>query len=92
MGNFGHIFKLQAMVNEILDWIKPPVTALVSMVSAFTGTLSAVSFPLSSANIALQHMAWTVAIIAGLFSIANYIRNWCLSDKSFFGNKKRRRQ
>ncbi len=59
------------------------------MKSAITSILSAVigswynylsypilNFTLSSANTAFQHLAWTVAIIAGIVSIVNGMRTW----------------
>ena len=77
-------------MNEFLDWIKPPITAIISMISALTGTASSVVLQLNKANTGLQHAAWTIAIIAGLFSIANCIRNWVISDKSIWGGKRKK--
>ena len=58
---------LLAILNFITDSVK---TAATSVVGVFVGQAS-VSGSLSAANVALQHAAWTVAIIAGVLTIAN---------------------
>jgi len=58
---------LLALLNYITDSAK---TATTSIAGAFVGQASA-AVPLSMANTALQHAAWTVAILAGLLTIAN---------------------
>ena len=57
------------MMKMILD-IDPAKSAIASIVSAMTGTVMA-DATLIGANIAFQHAAWTVAIIAGIVSIVN---------------------
>lgn len=58
---------LLAILNYITDSAK---TAATSVAGVFVGQAS-ISGSLSSANVALQHAAWTVAILAGLLTIAN---------------------
>lgn len=52
--------------------IDPIKSGIASITSAMTGTVVA-QISLFNANTALQHAAWTVAIIAGLVSIVNGI-------------------
>lgn len=58
---------IAAIRNFITDSSK---TAGTSIVGVFIGQASA-SGSLSAANVALQHAAWSVAILAGLLTIAN---------------------
>jgi len=58
---------LLAILNYITDSGK---TAFTSVAGVFVGQAS-LSSGLSGANTALQHAAWTVAILAGLLTIAN---------------------
>lgn len=59
----------QKMLKMILE-IDPAKSAIASIVSAFTGTIVA-DVTLDTTNIAFQHAAWSVAIVAGLVSIVN---------------------
>jgi len=58
---------LLALLNYVTDSAK---TAATSIAGVFVGQAS-VSGSLSAANTALQHAAWSVAILAGLLTIAN---------------------
>lgn len=58
---------LSVLLNYISDSVKTSVT---SIASAVIGSASSNS-NLSIANIALQHAAWAVAIIAGALTIVN---------------------
>ena len=77
-------------MNDILDCIRPTITSIISVFGAFTGTLTSVAMPFCDINTGFQHAAWTIAIIAGMFSIMNYIRNWVISDKSILDKKRKR--
>jgi hypothetical protein len=59
------------MLKMILE-IDPAKSAITSIISAFTGTVVA-DLTLDTTNIAFQHAAWSVAIVAGLVSIVNGI-------------------
>jgi uncharacterized membrane protein YjfL (UPF0719 family) len=62
--------------------IDPLKSAVTSVVSAFAGTtlgyinLVFANISLSSANTAFQHLAWTTAILAGMVSVINGVRQW----------------
>ena len=58
---------LSAILNFITDSAK---TASTSIAGAIVGQASAAG-TLTIANTALQHAAWTVAILAGVLTIAN---------------------
>ena len=66
--------------------IDPKRSAIASILSALIGTWynflhsHIASFTLIQANTAFQHLAWTVAIIAGLVSIINGVRSWKLKN------------
>jgi len=70
--------------------IDPLKSAVTSIVSATFGTFSNFSYvvfaplgfiSLNAANTAFQHAAWTVAILAGIVSIVNGIRQWTTKKK-----------
>lgn len=66
--------------------IEPHKAALTSLLSAGAGTwynynVFAV-FTLSTANTAFQHAAWTIAILAGIVSIINGVRQWKTKRKT----------
>lgn len=67
--------------------IEPTRAALTSIFSAAAGTwynytgVYFASISLSAANTAFQHAAWTVAILAGIVSIVNGIKQWHLKRK-----------
>jgi hypothetical protein len=69
------------MINEI-DPLKSAITSLVSATfGTFTNYCAVVFAPLgfislNSANTAFQHAAWTVAILAGIVSVINGVRQW----------------
>ena len=75
---------LLAILNYITNSAK---TASTSLAGAFVGQV-AVESKLSTANIALQHAAWTVAIFAGLATIANLF----FPLRSFYENYKKKKQ
>jgi spore maturation protein SpmB len=62
--------------------IDPTKSAIASILSALTGTwynyctVYFSSITLTNANTAFQHAAWTVAILAGIVSIINGMRQW----------------
>lgn len=58
---------LLALLNYITDSAK---TAVTSIAGVFVGQAS-VQGSLSAANTALQHAAWTVAILAGVLTVVN---------------------
>lgn len=58
---------LLALLNYITDSAK---TAVTSVAGVFVGQISA-NGTLSAANTALQHAAWTIAILAGFLTIIN---------------------
>ncbi len=69
--------------------IDPMKSAITSILSAVIGSwynylnYTILNFSLSSANTAFQHLAWTVAIIAGIVSIVNGMRTWkCKKTKN----------
>jgi hypothetical protein len=75
------------MINEI----DPLKSAITSIVSAGFGTFTnycAVFFApfgfisIASANTAFQHAAWTVAILAGIVSVINGVRQWKTKPKN----------
>jgi hypothetical protein len=68
------------MIHDI-DPMKSAVTSIVSAsFGTFTNYCAAVSpigfISLQAANTFFQHLAWTVAILAGLVSIINGVRTW----------------
>lgn len=68
------------MLKMILN-IDPIKSAGTALLSAAAGTLSKYcfftpAFILDHVNTAFQHAAWTIAIIAGIVSIANGVKNW----------------
>lgn len=68
--------------------IEPTRAAITSIVSAAAGTWYSytgyylANFTLSAANTAFQHAAWTIAILAGLVSIINGVRQWKIKRKN----------
>ncbi len=72
---------LLAILNYITDSGK---TALTAVTSAAIGQAAAES-KIDVANIALQHTAWFIAILAGILSIVNYfypLRSWYEEKKA----------
>jgi len=68
------------MINEI-DPLKSAVTSIVSATFGTFTNYCAAFVPLGfislqAANTFFQHLAWTVAILAGLVSIINGVRTW----------------
>jgi hypothetical protein len=74
------------MINPI-DLLDGSKAAVVSISAAITGQFTQdvqglLSVPsLEIANIAFQHAAWIVAIVAGLVSIINGTKNWYRTKK-----------
>jgi hypothetical protein len=68
-----------------MDNIEPTKAAITSIVSAGAGTWYNYKFfalfTLSTANTAFQHAAWTIAILAGIVSIINGVRQWHFKKK-----------
>lgn len=62
--------------------IDPAKSALASILSAVAGTwynyctVYFSTITLAGANTAFQHAAWTVAILAGIVSVINGVRQW----------------
>ena len=74
------------MINEI-DPMKSAVTSILSAgFGTFTKYCTAfapLSFiSLQTANTFFQHLAWTVAICAGIVSVINGVRQWKFKRKS----------
>lgn len=70
-------------MKEMITNIDPIKSAITSMASAAAGTISKyfaflqISFiSLEAVNTLFQHLAWTVAIFAGIVSIVNGVRGW----------------
>jgi len=63
---------------KTLSEIDPAKASLTSIFSAFTGQISLFVDPsaLDAANIGFQHLAWLVAILAGIVSIVNGVKKW----------------
>jgi len=70
--------QLQKMIANIEDY----KAAIMALASASVGTMYnfypdyLLNFSLAQANTAFQHLAWTVAILAGIVSIINGVRQW----------------
>lgn len=69
--------------------IDPLKSALTSIASACVGTITKYFafmpigyFTLETANTCFQHAAWTIAILAGIVSIINGVRQWHFKRKS----------
>lgn len=69
--------------------IDPLKSALTSLTSAGIGTMTKylafipTSFmTLDRANTCFQHAAWTIAILAGIVSIVNGVRQWHFKRKT----------
>lgn len=62
--------------------IDPAKSAIASILSAVAGTwynywsFYLAAFTLDKVNTAFQHLAWTIAILAGIVSIINGISHW----------------
>lgn len=69
--------KTMSFVERITDFVRQSRSAVTSLSAASVGTAlqqtQAMSEP--AVNTFFQHMAWTVGIVAGLLSIAKYIRD-----------------
>lgn len=70
------------MVNQILDQFSAGKSAIASISAAAIGEIVSI-FPLyvtgenlETVNIAFQHGAWVVAILAGIVSIVNGTKKW----------------
>lgn len=67
---------LNKMIQSLLNFVTSSErTAITSIISAVTGQLVAES----SLNVALQRMAWIVAILAGILTMINLffpLRQW----------------
>jgi hypothetical protein len=66
-----------------MDNIASGKAAIVSITSAAVGQVYA-WFPMiniNEANTLFQHLAWTVAILAGIVSIVNGVRKWFVKEK-----------
>lgn len=78
----------QKQILKMIANIDPAKSAIASIVSAVAGTwynyctayFSAIT--LAGANTAFQHAAWTVAILAGIVSIINGVRQWKRKTKT----------
>jgi multidrug efflux pump subunit AcrB len=73
------------MINEI-DPLKSAITSIVSATfGTFTNYCAAFGpigfISLQAANTFFQHLAWTVAILAGIVSIINGCRQWHLKKR-----------
>lgn len=62
--------------------IEPLRAAVVSILSATFGTINklclsaGISTSFLDVDVALQRLAWTVAILAGVVAIVNGVKNW----------------
>lgn len=78
----------------MISQIDPSRSAVASLLSAIIGTASEyVNFSMLtigwiSVDDALQRLAWTVAILAGLVAIVNGTRNWFKKVKAVKNEKK----
>ncbi len=65
------------MINFIEN-ISASRASLASIGSAIIGQVSVTLNPshIEMVNLGFQHVAWTIAILAGIVSIANGIRSW----------------
>ena len=82
-----HISKrsmLLALLNYITDTAK---TAITSVAGVMVGQVAQSSNSLNVANTALQHAAWTIAIVAGLTTIINLF----FPLRSFYEEYKKRK-
>lgn len=63
---------------KLLSEIDPSKASMTSIISALTGQITAIMNPtaLEMVNTGFQHLAWIIAIIAGLVSIINGTRKW----------------
>ena len=63
---------------KLLSEIDPAKASVASIFSAFTGQISLFVDPsaLDAANVGFQHLAWLVAILAGIVSIVNGVKKW----------------
>jgi len=73
----------------MIDSIDPLKSALTSIGSAAIGTFSKYCaiipfgfISLETVNIFFQHLAWTVAILAGIVSIINGCKTWFKKKKA----------
>lgn len=78
-------------IRSMIDKIDDIRAAAVSMIAAITGTTTEIVKPiitdmsLNAANTAFQHLAWTIAIIAGITSI-------CINMRKLLGKGKKGKQ
>lgn len=63
--------------------LPPGKTGLISVIFTLIGELYnfTPAFNAQQADTFLQHAAWFIAIIVGIFTIINYIRIWCQKSK-----------
>jgi hypothetical protein len=62
-----------------IDPLKSFVTSFISVTAGSSYNYCSVTLAgitLSTANTAFQHLAWTVAILAGIVSVVNGMRKW----------------
>lgn len=66
-----------SFVDRILDFVRHSRTAVTSLSATTVGTAlhQAQGVAEPAINTFFQHAAWTVGIVAGLLSIAKYIRD-----------------
>lgn len=66
-----------------IDPIKSAGTALISAAAgSFSNYITVPAyFIIENVNTAFQHAAWTVAILAGIVSIVNGVKNWKIFNR-----------
>jgi len=68
-----------------IDPVKSAITSLLSVIAGSSYNycnITLAHLTLSTANTAFQHLAWTVAILAGIVSVINGIRQWKTKQKN----------
>ena len=68
-----------------IDPVKSAITSITSVIAGSTYNycnITLVNISLSAANTAFQHLAWTVAILAGIVSVINGVRQWITKQKN----------
>ena len=77
------------LLDAFLDFITSSSrTAATSLTGAIVGQITIDVSRLDRVNIAFQHAAWTVAIIAGIMTIINLF----FPLRSFYEDRKRKRE
>ena len=63
------------MLSNILN-INPAHASIASISAALTGEVTQILSRASLVDTGFQHLAWSVAILAGIVSIVNGTRKW----------------